>query len=702
MKTVRLLLAVSSLAVASTAIADEGMWTFNNFPKKLVKDRYQVDVSDAWLDHVRLSSVRFNSGGSGSFVSPRGLVMTNHHVGSDCISKLGATGHDYISDGFYAKDAASEIKCPDLELNVVVGIEDVTKQVKSVEKPGMDEAAVNKAQKEKMSAIEKDCSEKTKSRCDVVTLYQGGVFDLYRYKKYTDVRLVFAPEFGIAFYGGDPDNFEYPRYDLDVAFFRVYENGKELAQSDYLKWSGEGAKADELVFVPGNPGNTERLDTVSQLEFLRDVGYPTNLKDLRRLQKALQEFSAKSPEQERQAHSQLFYVENSIKAISGYHQGLLDKNLMGKKVAAEAALKKQVAASPEQQKQYGGVWDAVGKSQKNFASFYKRWLFAEGRRGNPFGSDLFNIARQLVRAGDEKQKPSEKRLREYRDSNLGSLELGLFSTAPLYDGFEEMLIGSALERLKSELGDADPIVKAALAGKSPAVRAHDVVTGTKLKDPALRKALYADKKALDGSKDPLLELARAIDPESRALRKRYEDEVEGVVKKNLALVAKAMFEAEGLGHYPDATFSLRLSYGKVTGYTIDGKKIPPTTNFAGLYERSAQHKNQAPWALPKKWADAKAKLKLDTPMDFVSTNDIIGGNSGSPVVNAKGELVGLIFDGNIQSLPGNFVYDEALNRAVSVHSQAMIEALRNVYDAAPLAGELQPAATPPGKKRAER
>jgi hypothetical protein len=580
--------------------------------------------------------------------------------------------------------------------------------VKSVEKPGMDEATINKAQKEKMAQLEKACADKSGNRCDVVTLYQGGVFNLYRYQKYTDVRLVFAPEFQIAFFGGDPDNFEYPRYDLDAAFFRVYQNGKELHPEHYLTWSAGGAKDGEPVFVSGNPGNTERLDTMTQLAFLRDTSYPLVLGELKRIQAVLQAYGKTSPEHEKEARTPLFGVENSLKAIGGYWGGLKDPELMAKKQKDEEALRKEIAASPEKQKQFGSVWGAIEKSQKAYASFYPRYAYAEGRRGNPMSSELFGLARTLVRGTEEKQKPSEKRLREYRDSNLQSLELGLFSTAPIYDGLEEALLASALERLAKNLGAKDPLVVAALAGKSPAERAHEAVTGTKLKDVAARKQLWADKKAVDASQDPMIALARAIDAESRALRKRYEDEVEGVVKHNLGLLARAQFAAQGLSHYPDATFTLRLSFGKVAGYTWDSARWPrygklcakgrtdckvteaPFTTFAGLYKRAAEAKNQAPWDMPARWTAAKGKLKLSTPYDFVSTNDIIGGNSGSPVVNAKGELVGLIFDGNIQSLPGNFVFDERVNRAVSVHSQALVEALRTVYDAAPLADELQP------------
>jgi hypothetical protein len=683
-------------AAATSALADEGMWTFNNVPRALLKDRYKVELSDLWLEHVRLSSVRFNSGGSGSFVSDRGLVMTNHHVGADCINKLGATGRDYIKDGFYAKNAADEIKCPDLELNVLTGIEDVTKDVRGVEKPGMDEAAINKAQKEKMAAIEKACADKTHERCDVVTLYQGGVYNLYHYKKYTDVRLAFAPEFQIAFFGGDPDNFEFPRYDLDVAFFRVYEGGQAVHPKHYLKWSERGASEGELVFTSGNPGNTERLDTVAQLEILRDTVYPTMLADLKRQTAVLKAYSQKGPDEERQARTPIFALENWVKAYTGYLAGLTDKALMAKKVAGEQALQKQVAAQPDKQKTYGGVWDAVAAAQKTYATLYKRYSFLEGRSSrlltefNPLNSTLFGIARTLVRLGDEKQKPGEKRLREYRDSNLASIELELYSEAPLYPKMEELLITGALERLEVQLGPTDPAVKAALAGKRPADRAKELVAGTKLADVAVRKQLGASKAALDASKDPMIILAKALDADARTVRHRFEDEVEGVVKKNLGLLGRAQFETEGLSHYPDATFTLRLSFGTVAGYADKGKKVPPMTTFGGLFVRSAKAGGKAPWEIPKRWVDAKSKLKPTTPMDFVSTNDIIGGNSGSPVVNQAGEVVGLVFDGNIHSLSNNFVPGLPLDRAISVHSVALIEALRKVYDAGQLADELQP------------
>jgi hypothetical protein len=678
-----------ALPGAGQARADEGMWTYNNFPRERLKRAYDFAATDPWLEHLRLSSVRFNSGGSGSFVSDRGLVMTNHHVGADCVNKLGATDRDYIKDGFYAKAAAAEIKCPDLELNVLTAIEDVTAEIKSVDKPGMDEAAVNKAQKEKMAALEKACTDKTHERCDVVTLYQGGVFNMYRYKKYTDVRLAFAPEFQIAFFGGDPDNFTFPRYDLDVAFFRVYEGGQAVRPRHYLKWSQDGVREGDLVFTSGNPGNTERLDTVAQLEVLRDLVYPTMLKDLKKTESVLKAYGARGAEEERQARTPLFGVQNSIKALTGYLGGLTDAQLMEKKRTQEEALKQQVAAAPDKQKLYGGVWDAVAGAERAYAKLYRRWSLLEGRR-NPFLAKPFQIARTLVRLADEKQKPSEKRLREYRDSNLQSLELELFSSAPQYPAMDEALLASALARLEGELSASDPLVKAALAGSRPEARAKELIAGTKLADVAVRRQLAQGKAQVEASKDPLILFARAIDGEARAVRKQYEDQVEGVVKKNLGLLGRAQFETAGLDHYPDATFTLRVSYGTVVGYSENGRRVPPMTTFGGLFVRSTKAGGKFPWDLPRRWVDAKSRLKPTTPMNFVSTNDIIGGNSGSPVVNRAGELVGLVFDGNIHSLANNFIAGAPLDRAVSVHSSALLEALRHVYDAAALADELSP------------
>jgi len=692
MRTILLSLLVAATLAPSAARADEGMWTYNNFPKAAVKQKYKVDVSDDLLAHLRLSSVRFNNGGSGSFVSPTGLVMTNHHVGADCIHKLGHADKDFIQTGFYAKTRDEEIKCPDLELNVLVDISDVTKDVQSVAKPGMTDAQVNKAQKEKMSALEKACADKTHERCDVVTLYQGGVYNLYTYKKYTDVRLVFAPEFQIAFFGGDTDNFEYPRYDLDVAYFRVYENGQALAPENYLKWSPNGARDGEFVFVSGNPGRTARLDTVAELEFLRDYAFPFTLERYGRMRDVLEAYGKKGAEETRQAETKLFGVMNGLKAINGREAGLKDEKIMAKKRAEEDALKKQLANNPD----YAKVWDNLAAVEKKWEPTFRRYELEESSHE---GSQLMGFADDLVRLVVEKGKPNGERLREYRDSALPSLELKLFSPAPIFPAMDEALMVSTLQWMVKELGAHDPFVVKVLGGKTAEARAHELVTGTKLMDPAFRKQLAASKDDVWKSNDPMIVLARALDTDRRAIRKLHDDTIEATEHHNHELLARGIFAAKGTSVYPDATFTLRLSYGKVAGYPQNGKKIPAMTNIAGLYARSAKAKDQAPWNLPARWVEKKSKVNPRVPLDFVSTNDIIGGNSGSPTINAKGEVVGLIFDGNVQSLVGDFIYDETQNRAVSVHSAALIEALRHVYDAGALADELQ---TPIGKKHAAR
>ncbi|HWE27985.1 MAG TPA: S46 family peptidase, partial [Polyangia bacterium] len=523
---------------------------------------------------------------------------------------------------------------------------------------------------------------------------------LYTYKKYTDVRLVFAPEFQIAFFGGDPDNFEFPRYDLDVAYFRAYENGAPV-HSEYFKWSANGAKDGELVFVPGNPGATDRLSTVAELELLRDVEYPYRRRVLDAQRAALEAYAAKGEEQARQQQRRYFSVMNNVKRMKGYLGGLEDAKLMAKKTAEEKALRERGRGTE------AGMGDD-GKPWRDIEAVEARWKPSVVRYGlletYNSGAELLTMAQHLVRLATEKQLPNEKRLKEYRETALPSLELRLYSPAPIYDGLEETLLTSWLEVEQKELGASDPYVQKLLAGKTPAARAHELVAGTKLKDIAVRRSYgAASKAAIDASKDPLIVLARTIDGDRRAIRKQFEDGVEAPLHHAHELIAKAQFAEEGMARYPDATFTLRLSYGKVAGYTQAGKKVPSMTTIAGMYARAAKADGKAPWDVPPKWVAAKAKVDGKVPMDFVSTNDIIGGNSGSPVINAKGEIVGLIFDGNIQSLPGNFVYDDAQNRAVSVHSSALIEALRNVYDAGFLADELSPPKSERlGKKRASR
>ncbi|HXE74085.1 MAG TPA: S46 family peptidase [Candidatus Xenobia bacterium] len=693
---VKLLCGLWLLVLALALAADEGLWTYNNVPRQLLEQRYGFSPSDAWLDHLRLSSVRFNNGGSGSFVSPNGLVMTNHHVGSECIQELSSAEHDYMANGFYAATRAQEKKCPNLELNVLMSLADVTEQVNAGLRPEMSPAERSAAQRAAMSKLEKECAESTGLRCDIVTLYEGGAFHLYRYKKYTDVRLVFAPEAEVAAYGGDPDNFNYPRYCLDIAFFRVYENDKPARIEHYLTWNSNGVKEGDVIFVSGNPGSTGRQLTMAQLEFLRDTAYPWRIALFKSRLKALYDFSGQNAENARVARDVILSYENSLKATTGYQGGLLDADLMAKKAAAEKVMRQQVAADAALAKEYGGVWDSLAEAEKAYAGFYREYQLVEA----PIGlrqSELFARARHLVRMPVEKAKPNPTRLREYRDSNLASLEQGLFSTATIYPSLETVILGQVFAEMARDLGADHPLVKQILGGETPEQAAARYVAGTKLGDVAERRRLAeGGASAVEASNDAMIQLARLVDPAARILRKRYEDEVEAVERRNGSQLAKLLFALRGTTQYPEATFTLRLSYGAVKGYNDAGRPRRWYTTFQGLYELEA---GQPPYRLPKRWLDRKRLLKLDTPYNWVNTADIIGGNSGSPVVNRQGELVGIIFDGNIQQLPNRFLYTDEVARSVAVHAAGIVEALRKIYGAQALVRELRMARPAAAEKK---
>jgi Peptidase S46 len=671
---------------STLASADEGMWLYNEAPKEKIKAKYGFELTQQWLDHVRLSSVRFNNGGSGSFVSPDGLTFTNHHVGAACVQQVSTAGHDYIKTGFYAKTQAEEAKCPNLELNQLVGIEDVTDKVNAGVKPEMSAADAGQAQRAAMSKIEQDCATSTGQRCDVVTFYSGQVYNLYKYKKYTDVRLVFAPEFDAAFFGGDPDNFTYPRYDLDITFFRVYEDGHPAHLDNYLRWSRTGVKDGDLIFVSGHPGATSRQQTMAQMDFTRDVVYPSSLATLKRRIALLQDFSRQSEENARIAKEDIFGLQNSLKAITGYDAGLLDKAIMDVKAADEAKLRAAYKADP---KNAGAPdpWDEIAQAMKLQREIYLQLSYLERLRG--FASGLPQIARVLVRAAEERPKPNADRLREYRDSALPSLEQQLFSAAPVYKSLDTVLLADSLAEMQEALGKDDADVQKVLNGRTPADAAKEIISGTKLDDVAVRKQLYeGGQAAIAASNDPLIVAMRAIEPDSLAVRKIFDDKIDSVVRRDGTLIAKARFAQSGFAQPPDATFTLRLSYGAVKGYTENGKKIPYFTTMGGAFEHSAEHNDQPPFKLPESWMNAKSKLDLKTPLNFVSTADIIGGNSGSPTVNKEGEVVGIIFDSNIESLPWNFAYSDVQGRAVSVDSRGIQEALRHIYGASALADEL--------------
>lgn len=667
--------------------ADEGMWLFNNPPVKQLKEKYGFEPSPQWLQHVQRSSVRFNNGGSGSFVSPEGLVMTNHHVASDCIAKLSTKDKDLIKAGFLAKTSKDELRCVDLELNQLLEIEDVTARVNGAITAGMDTAAAQKARLAITNAIEKESLDKTGLRSDVVTLYNGGLYHLYRYKRYTDVRLAFAPESGIAFFGGDPDNFEFPRYDLDVSFLRVYEKDAPVKTPDYFKWSSAGPKDGELIFVSGHPGKTDRLDTMRHLEELRDRINPTRLNVLRRREVLLKSWAERSAENARRAQDDLFAIQNSRKALNGMLAGLQDPSILAKKQAEQEKLRATVAASAKLQAEYGGAWDEVSKAIATLGTIYAEHYLLEA--GQAFSSELFHIARDLVRHADESRKPNAQRFARYNESGLESLKLATFSDAPVYKDLETEKLADSLAMAAEWMGTGHPQVKQILAGKSPRERAAELVNGARIADVAERRKLFdASPAEIRASGDPMIQLALLVDPPARKVRAIQESQVDEPLRQAYAKIAQARFAAYGPSVYPDATFTLRLAFGAVRGYDDAGRKIPPMTSIGGAYAHAADHGYKDPFDLPQIWKDKKNSLDLSTPFNFVNTADIIGGNSGSPTLNQKGEIVGIIFDGNIQSLVSDYIYDEEQSRAISVHSAAILQALTNVYDASNIAQEL--------------
>ncbi|MCX6626603.1 MAG: S46 family peptidase [Candidatus Solibacter sp.] len=669
-------------ALALPVVADEGMWLFNQFPGNQVKQKYSAEVTPAFLEHLRLSSVRIG-GGSGSFVSPNGLIFTNHHVASDCISKLGSGRYDYMKDGFSATGQSQELQCPDMEANVLVALEDVTKQVKEAAKDETVPAEALQKRRAAIARLEKECIDKTADNCAVVKFYSGERYDLYQYRRYTDLRLVFAPEFGIAFFGGDPDNFTYPRYDLDIAFLRAYENGQPAATPQYLAWSAAGVKDAELVFVAGNPASTSRLATGSQLAFYRDAQLPLQLARLQTRIALLSGYGARNEDNRRAGQRSLFSFSNSFKSLEGKLSGLKDQRLMERKAAFEKKLRKAVESDPKLGDSAAKVWDDVALAYKAWTPMEKPFELLE--RPAAQGSSLFRIARQIVRLSEERAKANDQRLTEFRDSARKTLELALYSPAPIDDGLEIVLLAQYFEELKA-LGEKEAPVKAILQGRMPRQAAEAYVRGSKLKDVAERKRLAADPDALTKSGDAMIQLAQLVDAPARKLRKRYEDSIESLEASSVERIAQYRFKVLGATDYPDATFTPRVSFGVVKGYSGKTQKaVPFATTFGGLYQRAGK---DDPYILPARWVEAKASLDPVVPLNFVSTCDITGGNSGSPTVNTRREIVGIVFDGNIESLPITYQYSEEQARSVHVASQGIVEALRKIYRADRLLKEM--------------
>ncbi len=686
MRTLMLLAGLAAALIFCGPVrAAEGMWTLDNLPTARMQTEYGFAPGSALVDRMMRASLRIAGGCSASFISKDGLVMTNHHCANSCIEQISTASKDFVHDGFLAKRREDEVRCPEIELNRLEKITDVTVQVKAAT-AGLDGAEFKRAQNAVRANIVSACvgADKNTVRCDVVDLYHGGRYALYQYHRFQDARLVWAPEKAIAFFGGDPDNFNFPRYDLDVSMLRAYENGKPASVKDYFPFSKAGAAAGEMVFVTGHPGSTERQLTMAQLATQRDLGLINGLLRLAEYRGVLEQYSKTSPEAARHANGDLFGIENGYKAQYGRLQALLDPALLQQKQSDETALRSYVANNPALQAKVGGAWDAIERAQQSYRNLNTPYSMLES--GRAFSGHYFNIARTLVRGAVERSKPNAERFPEFTDARLPTVEQNLFSNAPIYPDYEKVLLALSLTKMREQLGVDQAVVKQVLGRQTPEQLAGSLIERTTLGDVATREKLWnTDLTTLQKSTDPFIQLAFVVDPAARAVRKRYEEDVEALTQKNAELIAQARFLQQGTSAYPDATFTLRLSYGEVAGWTEAGKPVAPFTRIAGAFERDT---GAEPFALPASWHTAKSKLNMAQSVNFVTTNDIIGGNSGSPMLNRQGEVVGLIFDGNIHSLGGAFGYDKSNNRSVAVDSGMLLEAMNKIYGATTLANEI--------------
>lgn len=680
------LLIASFLINVPFALADEGMWTFDNPPLKQWKERYNFEPSAEWIERVRLASVRLNDGGSGSFVSPDGLLITNQHVASGQLSKLSTKEKDIVKNGFYAPTIAEELKTADLEVNMLVSYENVTERVQSAVKPGVSDKEASSQRRAAIAAIEKESADKTGLRSEVVSFYNGGEYWLYRNKKYTDVRVVFAPEEQAAFFGGDYDNFTFPRHDLDITFLRVYENGQPAKTPQYLKFSEKGAQDGEFVIATGYPGSTARLLTVAQLAYQRNIGNPLQKKVWTTRLNALQNYAKRGTEQARQSGGAIRSLNNSLKRLTGQQEGLQNPRMFARKEAEEKALKEGLAKNPALEKEYAPAWKQIAYIYTELPKMANRLAFS-----NLASSRLGTIASQIVRYNEEIQKPNDQRYPEFNDARLESFKAGLLSPAPIYPELEEAALIAWFEEAQKTLGNDDQFIRAAIGDAEISEVVGRAVRDTKLKDPAERKALLeGGADAIAKSTDPMITLARRVEPVIRELRAWNEEKIQSVETSAGEKIAKARFAVYGRTIPPDANFNLRITYGRVKGYDEDTTLVPYKTTFFGLYDRAESFNEKTPYELPARFKERRDRLNLSVPLNFVYTADTIGGMSGSPVINRNAEFVGINFDSNLQKLSNRYWYieEEEGSRAVAVHSAGILEALRKLYDAENLAKEL--------------
>jgi hypothetical protein len=671
------------LLASGSALADEGMWTLDDFPAQAVKDRHGVTIGNDWLYRVQRSTVRLDGGCTGSFASPDGLVLTNNHCVWGCVRNLSTNEKNLSNEGFLATTTEQELQCPGMRLSVMHASEDITGKVRE-ETAGMDEVAANQARKALLSRLESECEASGDLSCETVNLYHGGQFFLYKHKRYEDVRLVFSPELAIAAFGGDPDNFNFPRFNLDMSFLRAYEDGKPASTPNYFPWRADGAAEGEAVFVSGHPGSTDRLLTVSELDHTRRYSLPFRLELYAEYRGRLLEWGQTGEDAARQVQQRRLNVENALKVWRNQLRSLMDPVQMKRKIDAENALKAAVMADPKLQDAYGNAWHEASRAIANYQQFYERYQLVENQWG--VQGMLYYLAHTLVRATAEMEKPNEERLRAYSDSALPRVEQRMLADAPVHKGREQLKLTFSLDKLLERLGPDDPVIHAVIGKESPRALATRLVEGTQLHDAAFRKALWqGGAAAVQASDDPMIEFARRVEPFARELLEQYMEQVEAPLSQASEQIARARFAVLGKDVYPDATFTLRVTYGAVQGWNEKGRDITPFTQMGRVFERET---GQDPFVVPPSWHQAIDRLALDTRYNFVSTTDIIGGNSGSPVINAQGELVGLAFDGNIHSIAGGYWFDESLNRTVSVHVAAMLEALKTIYGAENLVDEL--------------